>query len=117
MKKYFMKSSSEELQFVDIIELDFTKNTKNGPTHHHHLECKFLPDLVPLLLEQGIIIEKEFPDESPTPSDNENYELAEAILSTIETLTLKLQQLETKVNTLNKTVKKLQHNVSKSSRE
>ena len=112
-----MKSSSEELQFGDIIELDFIKNTKNGLIHRHHLECKFLPDLVPLLLEQGIIIEKEFSDESPTPSDNENYELAETILSTIETFALKLQQLEAEVNTLNKTVKKLQHNVSKSSRK
>lgn len=114
MKKYFMKDSGEELQFGDMIELDFTKDTEDGHTSHHHMECKFIPGLIPMLLEQDIIIEKEFTDKPSDPSDNENYELAKTIISTIETFALKLKQLDDKVNSLNKIVKKLQHNAKKS---
>ena len=54
MKKYFMKGTQDEVQFGDMLELDFTKDTKNG-TIHRHLETKFIPELVDILVEEGVI--------------------------------------------------------------
>lgn len=68
MKKYFMKGTEEELQFGDVIELDLTKEMENGHTKHHHLECKFVPELLPLLLESEVIEVRE--DEDEQPKDN-----------------------------------------------
>lgn len=59
MKKYYFKESGEELKFGDYIELDLTKDTKDGHTRHHHFECKFLPEFVDFLLEEGVIEEEE----------------------------------------------------------
>lgn len=119
MKKYFLKNSNEELQFGDIIELDFTKDTEDGHTRHHHLECKFIPDLIPLLLKQEIIVEKKVEDKTVETSDNECNEAAQIILSTLETFALKFKQMDAKIAALNKTIKKLQHNhnASKSPRK
>lgn len=114
MKKYFMKDSGEELKFGDMIELDFTKDTKNGHICHHHLECKFIPGLIPMLLEQGIIKEEEFKDENPDTTSNENYDIAKDIISIIENLALKVQKMESTIANLNKIVRKLQHNAKKS---
>lgn len=119
MKKYFLKDSNEELKFGDIIELDFTKDTEDGHTRHHHLECKFIPDLIPLLLKQEIIIEKEVESKDTETSDTECCEAAQFILSTLETFVLKFKQMDAKIAALNKTIKKLQHNhnASKSPRK
>lgn len=114
MKKYFMKDSGEELQFGDMIELDFTKDTEDGHTSHHHMECKFIPGLIPMLLEQEIIEEKEFKDENPDTTSNENYDIAKDIISIIENLALKVQKMESTINNLNKIIRKLQHNAKKS---
>lgn len=119
MKKYFLKNSNEELKFGDIIELDFTKDTEDGHTRHHHLECKFIPDLIPLLLKQGIIIEKEIESKDTKTSDDDCLETARMIISTLKTFALKFKQMDAKIATLNKTIKKLQHNynVNKSPRK
>jgi len=53
-EKYFMAGTDDELQFGDMIELDFTRE-KNGSVTHHHLECKFIPELVDFLLDEEII--------------------------------------------------------------
>lgn len=59
MKKYFMCSSGKEIKFGDRIELDLTEDLKDGSVNHKHLECKFHPILVDLLIEQGVIEKKE----------------------------------------------------------
>lgn len=113
MKKYFMKDSGEEVKFGDMIELDFTKDTEDGHTCHHHLECKFIPGLIPLLLEKNIIEEKELKedkDENTETSDNEDCEIANMILSILETFALKFKQMDDKINTLNKIVNELKDN-------
>lgn len=119
MKKYFLKNSNEKLKFGDIIELDFTKDTEDGHTRHHHLECKFIPDLIPLLLKQEIIVEKEVEDKDTDTSDDDCLETAQMIISTLEAFDRKIKQLDDKIASLNKTIKKLQHNhnASKSSRK
>lgn len=119
MKKYFLKDSNEELKFGDIIELDFTKDTEDGHTRYHHLECKFIPDLIPLLLKQEIIIEKEVEDKDTDTPDDDCLETAQMIMSILETFARKIKQMDAKIAALNKTIKKLQHNhnASKSPRK
>lgn len=114
MKKYFMKDSGEELKFGDMIELDFTKDTNDGHTCHHHLECKFIPGLIPMLLEQGIIEEKEFENKNNDTPDDDCLETAQMIMSTLETIANKIKQMDNKITDLNKIVKNLQHNATKS---
>nr|DAH94529.1 MAG TPA: hypothetical protein [Caudoviricetes sp.] len=119
MKKYFLKDSNEELKLGDIIELDFIKDTEDGHTRHHYLECKFIPDLIPLLLKQEIIIEKVIEDKDTDTPDDDCLETAQMIMSTLETFAHKIKQMDDKIAALNKIVKKLQHNhnVNKSSRK
>lgn len=50
MKKYFMTGTDDELEYGDIIEVDLSKGKK-----HEHIECKFHPALVGILLDEGII--------------------------------------------------------------
>ena len=61
MKKYFMKGTEDELQFGDVIELDFV-GEEDGVTKHTHLECKFLPELVDELLKEDIVEVRETKD-------------------------------------------------------
>ena len=63
MKKYFMAGTDDELQFGDMIELDFVREMKNGRVKHQHMEVKFIPELVDILLENEVIEEKEDKDE------------------------------------------------------
>lgn len=89
MKKYFMKETSEEVKFGDTIVLEFTKNVK-GRTIHHCYECRFIPELVPVLLENDIIEEKEI------TKDNIIHEVIKAH----EELELKVEKLEEAFNVL-----------------
>ena len=50
MKKYFMTGTDDELEYGDIIEVDLSKGKK-----HEHIECKFHPAIVGILLDEGII--------------------------------------------------------------
>lgn len=80
MKKYFMKASGEEVQFGDMIAVDLTKDAKDGSIVHHHIECKFAPELVELLLDEDIIDEENVDEEE---ENDEGFipvcELVEAI--------------------------------------
>ena len=58
MRKYFMKGTNDEIKFGDMLELDFTKERKHGMTHHH-MECRFIPELVDILLENDLIEVRE----------------------------------------------------------
>lgn len=107
-----MKGSDDELKFGDTIELDFTKATADGHTCHHHLECKFLPELIPLLIEKEIIEMREVEDEESKDMDNSDSAgcaVLQDVISTIESLELKVEKLEKIVAVLHAIVKKLQH--------
>ena len=92
MKKYFMQETAEELKFGDMIVLDLSKEMENGHTKHHHLECKFIPELVPILLEEGVIKEEEVEDETPLDfqdeDENELYALLKEMIKANEKLYL-----------------------------
>lgn len=112
-----MKGTDDEVQFGDVIELDAVKETKNGKIKHRHLECKFVPELLPLLLEQEVIEEKEceeepvysFPD-SAEPS--EEKQMIDYFLEITENMADCITSLEKEVKTLNKKITALQAEVN-----
>lgn len=99
MKKYFMKGTDDVLEFGDMIELDLTKDLPNGKVNHHHFECKFLPELVDLLLEEEVIEEVEVDNEEPTDTENSCPMMDELVKAN--------QNLEHRVYDLEKEVKEL----------
>lgn len=111
MKKYFMKGTDDEVQFGDKIVLDLTEDLHNGKVKHHHLNCKFIPDLVPMLLEQDVVEEVEVDDE-------EEEEISEdcPMVSMIDELVKANQTLEHRVYTLEKEIKKLKTYIFDSSK-
>lgn len=109
MKKYFMQETAEELKFGDMIVLDLSHDMENGHTEHHHLECKFMPALVPILLEEGVIVEKEVKEDKPLDfQDNDTpCPLMEEVIKTNEELELRVDKLEKAVIKLRKMVASL----------
>lgn len=105
-----MQETAEELKFGDMIVLDLSHDMKNGHTKHYHLECKFIPELVPILLEEGVIVEKEVKDEKPLDSlDNDALiNLVKEIIEANEKkLELKVGKLEEQIELLTKTLELL----------
>lgn len=97
-----MQETAEELEFGDMIVLDLSHDMENGHTEHHHLECKFMPELVPLLLEEGVIVEKEVKEETPLDfQDNDvSCSLMEEVIKANEELELRVDKLEKNVAAL-----------------
>lgn len=89
MKKYFIKETGEEITFGDELVVDFSKEMSNGHLKHHHLECRFIPELVDILLEQDIIEEKDI----ICFEDDEEDEEWEEIMSRIDALEKKYAEL------------------------
>lgn len=104
MKKYFLQETAEELEFGDMIVLDLSHDMENGHTKHHHLECKFMPELVPILLEEGIIEEKEVKEEKPLDFQDDCPMIDELLKAN--------QNLEKRIYTLEKAVVKLREMVA-----
>ena len=113
MKQYFMQETNEEIQFGDTLDLTLEKRLCGIVTEVRHLTCKFIPELVPLLLEEGIIIEKEVKDEkTDTESGSENefdatfmttlFNLMDCMMETFEDLELRVDKLEEKIKSLQK---------------
>lgn len=116
MKKYFMKGTEDELQFGDLIELDLTKDMPNGKVKHHHLDCKFIPELIPLLLDAEVIDEVDEEEEKEDTLDfQEECPLFEDILKANKALELKVEHLEAAVDVLKESIANLIRKVSKKS--
>lgn len=71
MKQYFLKGMNEPLKFSDIIEFDFVKKGPDGQAITKHIQCQFLPGLIPLLLDEDVIEVKDVED-NPEESKDEN---------------------------------------------
>lgn len=104
-----MQETAEELEFGDMIVLDLSHDMENGHTKHHHLECKFMPELVPILLEEGVIVEKEVKENKPLDfQDNDTpYTLMEEIIKANEELELRVDKLEREVITFRQSIASL----------
>jgi hypothetical protein len=55
MKKYVLKDTNEVVDFGDIIELVLIKSNPDGTDKHRVKMVKFSEELIPLLLEEGIL--------------------------------------------------------------
>lgn len=107
MKKYFMQGTAEELKFGDMIVLDLTKDMPNGNVKHHHFECKFIPELIPILLEEGIIevqnIKEKKPKNNPKPEQKpldfvDDKCPMDDVIKSVEDLELRVDKLEEMVS-------------------
>lgn len=101
-----MQETAEELEFGDMIVLDLSHDMENGHTKHHHLECKFMPELVPILLEEGIIEEKEVEEENPLDFQY-SYSTIDELLKANQNLEHRVYRLEKAIITLRQTVASL----------
>ena len=97
-----MKNTGEEIQFGEEVVLDFTKDTEHS-IKHHHLEVKFIPELVDLMLEYDIIEEKEINEHSENTMTIE--ETINALIEDFELLESKMERLEGSFKDLLKSVK------------
>lgn len=97
MKKYYLQDTAEELKIGDMIVLDLTEDMSNGKIKHHHMEVKFIPQLIPLLLEQGIIEVKEVKKDKkkePSKSEDNLYILFQKMIHINELLNKRMDTLE-----------------------
>jgi hypothetical protein len=104
-----MQKTAEELKFGDMIVLDLSHDMENGHTKHHHLECKFMPELVPILLEEGIIKEEEVKEDKPLDfqDDDTSCPLMEEVIKAKEELELRVDKLEREVITFRQSIASL----------
>lgn len=104
-----MQETAEELKFGDMIVLDLYHDMENGHTEHRHLECKFMPALVPILLEEGVIVEREVKEDKPLDfQDNDTpCPLMEEVIKANEELELRVDKLEKAVIKLREMVTSL----------
>lgn len=123
MKQYFVQKTNEEIQFGDTLDLMFEKRLYGIVIEVRHLTCKFMPELVPLLLEEGIIMEKEVKDEkTDTENGSENefdttfmttfFNLMDCMMETLEDLELRVDKLEKKIQNLQKALAKKEKKAS-----
>lgn len=68
MKKYFMTGTDDELEYGDIIKVDLSKGKK-----HEHIECKFHPALVGILLDEGIIEMRDVEEKEEEEEDTKDF--------------------------------------------
>ena len=77
--KYYMFGTDDEVQFGDHIEVNFTEDTDKGTTKHYHFDCKFIPELVPMLLEHEVIeaeeTEEDGEDVPTTTEDGSDFDV------------------------------------------
>lgn len=90
MKKYFMKGSGKEISFGDMVEVDFTKDMPNDKVKYYHMECRFLPELLPIFLENDVIEEKDIKDEDSEDKDSNIEDNIMKVLDNISKVTEKL---------------------------
>lgn len=55
MTKYFLKGTEEELQLGDTLQLVLIKEAEDNHVKQCHLDCEFSSDLIPMLMEFGVI--------------------------------------------------------------
>lgn len=106
MKKYYLQGTAEELEIGDMIELDLTKDLPNGKVKHHHLECKFIPELIPLLIEEGVIEVQEVKEEKSKEQETIGKKHSTA-LDMIRTLAQQNMKLASRIDALEQMMKKL----------
>lgn len=72
-----MTETDEEIKFGDKMVLDFTRD-ENGKMVHRHLDCYFIPEMLPYFLKNEVVYCKEMEDVQEGPKEHkENYSTKE----------------------------------------
>lgn len=71
MEKYFLKENGEEIEFGDYIELTLSKKCGNASIYKT-LGVTFTPDIVDILVDEGVVTVKEEPDNKYAGKANVN---------------------------------------------
>ena len=111
MKKYYLVESGEEVKFGEILVLELTKEGKNS-TIHKYMEVKFIPELVDILLEQGIIKEEDVENKEEEEDVTFEWEednsalgkLLQSMIMTNEDLEKKVEELEDRLTECEETI-------------
>ena len=107
MKKYFIAETDEELVFGDTIQLDLTKKTKHGQ-HTIEGEIKLSELSLPLLLELGVIEEREVEEEEDNTSEEDLLDFGdETPCEALEALEEDFEALEERVESLEQEIRQL----------
>lgn len=112
MKKYFVEGIDEPLEFGDTIGLDIVKE-KDGKSVKKNIEISFTPELLPLLLEEGVIVEKDVEDEpentdktnQPNQPDNDEEDLDDVlddIYDSIDDIHSQIDRLSKRISAIEK---------------
>lgn len=104
MKKFFMNGTNDQLVFGDTLELDFT-HEGDGNTVKQHVSCKFVPEIADLLLESGVIEEREVEEEINTPENDPLDFVDETPCEALEALEEDFDVLESKVESLEQDIR------------
>ena len=105
MNKFFLKETGEEIKFGDELVLKMEKDTKHKKLYKE-LTVEFSPLLAPLLLEEGIIENKDVNDASSNEECSDC--IIESILETQEALEKKVDEMEDTIIDLKLQLKALQ---------
>lgn len=85
-----MKDSNKEIKFGDMVEIDFTKDLPDGSSKYYHMECKFLPELLPIFLDYDVIEEIEVEEED---FEEEDTDIREHIIDILEKMNNVVKEL------------------------
>ena len=86
-----MKDSNKEIKFGDMVEIDFTKDLPDGKSKYYHMECKFLPELLPIFLDCDVIEEVEVNEEDFEDGDTD---IKNQIMEVLESVSDAVQELQ-----------------------
>lgn len=100
MKKYYLQDTAEELKIGDMIQLDFTEDKPNSHVKVYSMEVKFIPPLIPLLIEQGVVCVKEVKEKKPSQPCTTASDIIKGLIG-------KTQALEERVESLTQMVKEM----------
>ena len=107
MKKYFIAETDEELVFGDTIQLDLTKKTKHGQ-HTIEGEIKLSELSLPLLLELGVVEEREVEKDEDNTSEEDLLDFGdETPCEALEALEEDFEALEERVESLEQEIRQL----------
>lgn len=98
MTKYFLKGTEEELHLGDALQLVLTKESENGSVKQCHLECEFTSDLIPLLMEFGVIYMKNIEENKVLDFEDSN------IIQRVDTIEKELLEVKKLLVSITETI-------------
>lgn len=84
--KYYMAGTDEEVLLGDVIEIDLTRDLKDGSKQESNVEIKITEETLPHILDLGIIDKREVEEPEDLLDFGENNDIDCPYVDTIETI-------------------------------